>query len=119
MNKPGRSTNNERKENKEIIYEDIRLGLKNYSTKEFIDICLKNNLAVSPVNDVKQVSELDYIKKLMVKTILPNGKEVELCPAPMNTEFLNRKNNVMTIPPRLGEQNEKIFKEAGITKSNG
>lgn len=119
MNKPGRSTNNERKQNKEFIYEDIREGLKNYTTKDFIDICLKNNLAVSPVNDVKQVSELDYIKKLMVKTILPNGKEVELCPAPMNTEFLNQKNNVMTIPPKLGEHNEEIFKEAGITKSKG
>jgi len=112
--KDNRTSNNGRKEDKESIYADIRKGLENYSTSEFIEICLMNGLAVAPVNDVKQVGELDFVKKVMIKTVLPNGKEVMLFPAPMETAYLKERNNVMDLPPRLGEHNDKIFKEAGI-----
>ncbi len=112
--KPERETNNGRKKDKENVYADIRKGLELYTTSEFIEICLMNGLAVAPVNDPKQVGEIDFIKKLMVKTILPNGKEVKLFPAPMDTKFLKENQNVMGLPPRLGEHNEKIFNEAGI-----
>jgi|TARA_B100001971_G_scaffold44072_1_gene38975 crotonobetainyl-CoA:carnitine CoA-transferase CaiB-like acyl-CoA transferase len=112
--KAERETNNGRKKDKENVYADIRKGLELYTTSEFIEICLMNGLAVAPVNDPKQVGEIDFIKKLMVKTILPNGKEVKLFPAPMDTKFLKENQNVMGLPPRLGEHNEKIFNEAGI-----
>ena len=110
--KAERETNNGRKKDKENVYADIRKGLELYTTSEFIEICLMNGLAVAPVNDPKQVGEIDFIKKLMVKTILPNGKEVKLFPAPMDTKFLKENQNVMGLPPRLGEHNEKIFNEA-------
>jgi len=112
--KENRASNNGRKEDKENIYADMRKGLENYTTSEFIEVCLMLGLAVAPVNDVKQVGELDFIKKLMVKTVLPNGKEVMLFPAPMDTDYLKERNNMMSLPPRLGEHNDKIFKEAGI-----
>jgi hypothetical protein len=32
----------------------------------------------------------------------------------MDTDFLKENNNIMNLPPRLGEHNDKIFKEAGI-----
>ncbi len=112
--KQNRLTNNGRKEDKENIYSDIRKGLKSYTTTEFIEVCLMFGLAVSPVNDIKQVGTLDFIKKLMVKTVLPDGKEVMLFPAPMDTDYLKENNNVMGLPPKLGEHNDKVFKEAGI-----
>ncbi len=112
--KENRTTNNGRKLDKENVYADIRKGLENYTTTEFIEVCLSLGLAVAPVNDVKQVGELDFIKKLMVKTVLPNGEEVMLFPAPMDTDYLKERNNVMSLPPRLGEHNDKVFKEAGI-----
>jgi len=117
LEKPGRATNNERKLDKENIYSDIQEGLKKYTTDEFIDVCLNMNLAVAPVNDIKQVGALENIKELMVKTVLPNGKEIALFPAPMHTQFLTQNKNVMTMPPGLGEHNDKIFKEAGISDS--
>jgi len=112
--KPNRTSNNGRKEDRKNIYSDIQVGLKNYTTSQFIEVCLINGLAVAPVNDVKQVGELSFIKELMVKTVLPNGREVSLFPAPMCTDFLRENDNVMGLPPRLGEHNDKIFKEAGI-----
>ncbi len=114
LDKENRKTNNGRKLDKESIYADVRKGLEKYTTSEFIELCLIQGLAVAPVHDVKQVGKLDFINKLMVKTILPNGKEVALFPAPMDTEYLKANNNIMKLPPRLGEHNSKIFQEAGI-----
>lgn len=112
-----RIKNNQRKLDKENIYADIRQGLENYTTAEFIEICLQNGLAVAPVYDVREVSQLDFIDKLMVRTVLPNGKTVPLFPAPFETEFLKNNGNMMKMAPKLGQDNERIFHEAGIKVS--
>jgi phenylsuccinyl-CoA transferase len=114
---PERSTNNGRKLEKEDIYADIRLGLQNYTTDEFIEVCLNNGLAVAPVYTPKQVGEQDFIDKLMVKTTLASGRKVKLFPAPMDTEYLSAKNNEMGAPPRLGEHNETVLTETGLTEN--
>jgi crotonobetainyl-CoA:carnitine CoA-transferase CaiB-like acyl-CoA transferase len=114
LSKPSRNTNNGRKEEREKIYADIRKGLKNYTTKAFIEICLENNLAVAPVNTVKEVAALDFVREQMVKTCLPNGNEVNLFPAPLITEFLEENDCKLSCAPRLGEHNESILSEAGL-----
>ena len=113
-----RISNNGRKKDRENIYRDIRKGLESYTTDKFIDICLENNLAVSPVNNVKNVANMDLIDELMVETKLPNGKNAKMFPAPMNTDFLNKNNNILPCAPKLGEQNESVFLEAGLTNED-
>ncbi|MFH1319954.1 MAG: CoA transferase [Bacteroidota bacterium] len=117
LDTPDRKTNNGRKTDKENVYADIRKGLENYTTSEFIELCLENNMAVSPVNSIQNVANLDFIKKLMVKTHLPSNRQVDLFPSPMNTEFLKNCNNILKCAPRLGEHNEKILIEAGLDKN--
>jgi len=113
-----RVTNNGRKIDKDNIYKDIRKGLESYTTQVFIEVCLENNLAVAPVHNVKDVAQLDFIDKLMVKTNLPNGDEVKLFPAPMETEFLTQNNHNIKCAPKLGENNESILSEIGMTHSD-
>ena len=113
-----RVTNNGRKIDKDNIYKDIRKGLESYTTQVFIEVCLENNLAVAPVHNVKDVAQLDFIDKLMVKTNLPNGDEVKLFPAPMETEFLTQNNHNIKCAPKLGENNESILSEIGMTHLN-
>ncbi|MFQ6677569.1 MAG: CaiB/BaiF CoA transferase family protein [Fidelibacterota bacterium] len=112
-----RLTNNGRKADRENIYHDIRKGLETYTTNDFIDICLENNLAVAPVNTVKDVARLDLIKKIMIKTTLPNGIKANLFPAPMNTEYLATKKNTLPCAPKLGEHNLSVLSEIGLTNS--
>jgi itaconate CoA-transferase len=114
LDDPARTTNNQRKISKESVYADIRKALEGYTTSEFIEVCLMKGLAVAPVNNIKQVGELEFVRDLMVTTRLPDGREVPLSPAPMNTRFLKDQNNEMAMAPKLGEHNEKIFEEAGI-----
>lgn len=109
-----RKTNEGRKREKEEIYRDIQIGLKQYRTNEFIDISVKNNLSVAPVHTTKEIAALDFVQKNMIKTQLPTGKEVELFPPACSTDFLSNQNNFLKCAPRLGEHNESILLEAGF-----
>ena len=113
--KPERKTNQGRRADKDDIYADIRAGLREYTTEEFIEHCLKHNLSVSPVNSTLDVAQLDFVQKQMIKTDLPSGRRVSLFTPPLSTEFLASNENVLKCAPRLGEHNEKVLLEAGLS----
>jgi len=112
-----RINNQSRSNDKENIYADIRKGLQNYTANEFIEVCKSQNLAVAPVNTTLDVSKLDLVSKNMMKTTLPNGKEISLFPAPITTDFLKENDFKFTCAPRLGENNNSIYTEVGCTVS--
>ena len=111
-----RKTNQGRMNDKENIYKEIEEHTKKYTTKEFGDLCLSINLSVSPVNTIKDVASMEFISKEMLKTKMPNGKTVSLFPSSIETEFLKKNNHTLSCAPRLGEQNKKIFTEAGLSE---
>lgn len=115
LDKPDRKNNEGRKKVKDEIYSDIREGLKNYTTAVFIKICSELNLAVSPVNSIKDVSELDFIKNNMLTTELPSGERAALFPAPIISDYLSRTGRMMKCAPRLGEHNQAIYGEVGLS----
>lgn len=116
LEKPDRKTNRGRNDDKYAIYNDIRRGLQNYTTAEFIEICTEQNLAVSPVNSIKDVSELDLVKNNMLKTRIPSGRQVSLFPTPADTDFLGECDRMMKCAPRHGEHNDAIYKEIGFSR---
>jgi len=115
LEKPERKTNQGRKDDKDNIYADIRKGLQHYTAAEFIEICTEQSLAIAPVNSIQDVAELDFVKKNMLGTQLPSGKQVKLFPAPVITEFLTESDKMLKCAPRLGEHNETIYKEIGYS----
>lgn len=111
-----RKTNEGRMKEKENIYKEIGELSKNYSTKEFFELCISLNLSAAPVNTVKEVAALPFVDVCMMKTTIPNGKEVKLSPPSYNTAFLEKNNFSLNCPPRLGEQNNKVYQQIGITE---
>ncbi len=112
-----RRTNDGRMKDKENIYREIGELTKKFTTQEFVDFCLELNLSVAPVNSIEEVAELEFVKKYLLKTILPMGKEAKLSPPSYNTEFLEKNNFTLKCPPHLGEHNEIILKQAGLNES--
>ena len=77
---------------------------------------MKSNLAAAPVHDIKEVAAQDYVKKIMVKGNLPDGRTEPLFPAPMETDYLNENNYTIKEAPGYGHDNDNIFKEAGLSE---
>ena len=113
--KAERTTNQGRNNDKGNIYNDIRKGLKNYTTAEFVEVCSKSGLAVSPVNSTSDVAKLEFVKQNMLKTQLPSGKNVSLFPAPVCSSFLKEIDFTLSCAPRLGQHNAKVYAEAGFS----
>jgi len=111
LGKAERKTNQDRMNDKENIYKEIGEQTKKFSTQEFVDLCLKLNLSIAPVNNVKEVASLEFISKYLMKTKLPDGKIVSLFPPAVETEFLKAMNYCLHLAPHLGEHNEKIKSE--------
>lgn len=107
------ATNQGRCVDKEAIYTEIRKGMLNYTTSEFVEIGTKLGLAVSPVNSTVDVSKLEFVQPYMLKTELPDGKLVKLVPPAINSEYLKENNFTFKCAPRQGEHNKEIFAEAG------
>jgi crotonobetainyl-CoA:carnitine CoA-transferase CaiB-like acyl-CoA transferase len=107
------ATNQGRCIDKEAIYAEIRKGMLNYTTSEFVEIGTKLGLAVSPVNSTVDVSKLEFVQPYMLKTELTDGKLVKLVPPAINSEYLKDNNFTFKCAPRQGEHNKEIFAEAG------
>jgi itaconate CoA-transferase len=110
-----RKTNQGRSAEREAIYADIRKGLQQYTTAQFIEVCQQNGLAVAPVNSVQDTAKLDVVKRLMVSTEYPEGERKELFPAPAVTPYLATQGMMLKRPPHLGEHNSSICREVGLT----
>jgi len=115
IDKPDRKTNRGRHADKDNIYADIRKGLQNYTTDDFLRICTDLNLAAAPVHSILEVAQLDFVKKYMLGTQIPSGRQVSLFPASVPTEFLSKNEYSMKLAPRLGEHNGLIYREIGLT----
>jgi itaconate CoA-transferase len=113
-----RKTNEGRRIDKENIYVEIGAITGNFTTKEFSDMCLDINLSVAPVNSIREVAGLDFVKNYMIKTDIGScgNREVNLSPASYNTDFLKDIKYKLKTAPRLGEHNDAILEECGFSK---
>jgi itaconate CoA-transferase len=110
-----RKTNEGRMQEKKEIYDEIGLITVNFTTKEFVDICLNLNLSVSPVNSIKEVAELGFVSDSSMKTVLPDGREAKLSPPSYTTSYLLENNFLLNCSPRLGEHNDLILNQSGFS----
>jgi itaconate CoA-transferase len=110
-------TNKGRMIEKEKIYMEIGEICKDYKTNDLVELLLSLNISAAPVNSIKEVSNLEFVKKYMVKTHLRDGKEVKLSPPSYNTEFLEKNDFTLKSSPRLGEHNFPLLKEIGLNEN--
>lgn len=113
---PERKTNAGRMRDKEKIYREIGEITMKYTTIAFYEFCLSLQLSVAPVNSIREVSALEFVKSSMVKTTLPDGRVVNMTPACHTSEFLKSNDFMMDGAPRLGGDNDTVLTEAGITQ---
>jgi crotonobetainyl-CoA:carnitine CoA-transferase CaiB-like acyl-CoA transferase len=99
---------------KEAIYKEIGAITKKYNTQDIYAIFLSLSLSASPVNSIKRVSELEWIKDKMLKTSLANGDIVNLFPPAYETEFIKSNAFTLSNAPKLGADNLKVYTECGI-----
>ena len=83
---------------------------KKYTTTDLLKLFNENTIAAAKVNDISEVVEDPAVKPHLVKSVEEGtGFEVTMAPAPVTTDWLKENNMMMSFPPRLGQDNEKII----------
>ena len=86
----------------------------NKTTQEWIEFFSALGVPVSRVNPIREVIQDDLVRGKMITAHDPRtGTTVHLPPPAVGTEFLRQQNRSMKFPPRLGEDNERIFGALG------
>jgi crotonobetainyl-CoA:carnitine CoA-transferase CaiB-like acyl-CoA transferase len=104
-----RETNEGRKAERDALREEIGAVLAACPTAEVFPELRDAGLVVTPVNGIPDVRELHGIREHLTRTELPDGREVRLPPAAVETgrrEF--------GLAPRYGEHTASVLAEAGL-----
>ncbi len=110
LDRPDRETNEGRKADRAAIRGELRAALRERTTADLLALFRGAGLVASPVLSVADVRELPGVREHLTRTRLPDGTEVRLPPAAVETgrrEF--------PLSPRYGEHTESVLEEVGLT----
>jgi len=110
--RPSRETNEGRKAERAAIHAELAATIRGYRTEELLSVLRQSGLVVAPVNSVSAVREMPGVREHLIRTTLPDGRQVRLPPAAVETgrrEF--------PLAPHYGEHTRKILEETGLEES--
>lgn len=83
------------------------------TTEEMIELCNKATVAISRVNTIEEVLTDPYVQESILSAVDPVTKtRIWMAPPPYMTSFLKECGGKMSFPPRFGEHNAQVYKEA-------
>jgi crotonobetainyl-CoA:carnitine CoA-transferase CaiB-like acyl-CoA transferase len=97
------------------LEHEMREIIRAKTTKEWIDFFRMLGVPASSVNSIRDVVQDNLVLDKMLTALDPKtGKTIHL-PAPaVVSDFIQEKSFQMKFPPRLGEDNEKIYGALGL-----
>jgi len=104
-----RESNEGRKAERTAIHEELASLLRTHTTEDLLPQLHGAGLVASPVRTVGEVRDLPGIREHLTRTTLPDGRELRLPPAAVET---GRKE--FPLAPRYAEHSEAILREAGL-----
>jgi crotonobetainyl-CoA:carnitine CoA-transferase CaiB-like acyl-CoA transferase len=105
-----RETNEGRRAERKTIREELAAILLEQTAEESLPMLQGAGLVAAPINGVAELRELPGVREHLTRTSLPDGREVRLPPAAVETgrrEF--------ALAPRYGEHTRGILEEVGLT----
>ncbi len=110
IEKPGRESNEGRLQQREAINADINAVTQRHRQDEIIADLQAARIPHAPINNIRQVMELDAIATKLITTQMPDGKTLRM--QPMAVDVPNGETH-LSFPPGYGEQTADILLEAG------
>jgi crotonobetainyl-CoA:carnitine CoA-transferase CaiB-like acyl-CoA transferase len=104
-----RLTNEGRKADRVAIHAELAEATCRHPTDELLAQLRPAGLVVAPVNPISAVREMPGIREHLTRTVLPEGTEVRLPPAAVET---GRQD--FTLSPRYGEHTRGVLEEIGL-----
>jgi len=110
MDKPGRQNNAGRVQQREAIHADMAAVTGLYHRDDITADLQAARIPHAPINNIRQVMQLDAIAPKLTTTEMPDGQTIRL--QPMAVDVADGTDQ-LSFPPGYGEQTIDILLEAG------
>jgi crotonobetainyl-CoA:carnitine CoA-transferase CaiB-like acyl-CoA transferase len=108
----GRETNEGRKAERAAIHAELAGLIRGRRTEDLLALLRRAGLVVAPVNPVSVVRDMSGVAEHLIRTTLPDGREVRLPPAAVATDRTE-----FPLAPGYGEHSRKVLEEARLAPS--
>jgi len=108
---PARFANAGRHQEREAMFEDLRKVFAQHTTAELAGDLTAAKIPWADVNDIPAVRRLDAISSRLTRTRMPDGREIQLQPLPVDLEDEPRE---LSFPPSYGEHTRSLLSEVGF-----
>jgi crotonobetainyl-CoA:carnitine CoA-transferase CaiB-like acyl-CoA transferase len=107
-----RETNEGRRVEREAIRDELSAIVRRHTASELLPLMHKAALVATPINDIAEVRRAPGVREYLTRTALPDGREVRLPPAAVETG-----RSEYSLSPRYGEHTREILEEIGLTSA--
>ena len=105
-----RNTNNGRIEDRDAIHADIAAATAIGTTREVVAGLVEAKIPHAPINNVRQVVELDQLAGKLTRTTMPDGTTIRMQPKAVD---YGGGQDTFAFPPGYGEHTQSILREVG------
>jgi len=113
-----RETNEQRREERESIHEEIAAVTRHLKTVELVGSLGARGLVVAPIHTVPQVADFPAIRDKLLETRTPSGKSVRLPPPSVEREHLASKGRRLPYAPAYAHDTDKVLTDAGLSSGD-
>ena len=110
--RPGRVTNEGRREDRVQLKADVAAITRSHDTREVADSLSAATIPWASINDIRQVRELAALADRFTRTRTPRGRWITMQPAAVDLPGMAKD---FGFPPRYGEHTRTVLAEAGYS----
>lgn len=110
------STNEGRRADQEELHRRIAALTGAHPGAEIAAVLAEAAIPHSPITPIEQVADLPFVQETRLVTRTPDGRQVRLPPAAVETDWLARHGGELPFSPAYGEHTSCVLAEAGFAE---
>jgi len=111
------ATNEGRRADKSQLHARMAKRTQGETTAHVTEVLKSAGIPHAPITPIEEVADLPFVRATQTTTTSPNGQQIRLPPAAVETDFLRAAQGQLAFAPRYGEHTRTLLHEAGFTET--
>ncbi len=108
------ATNEGRRAAGEELHVEIARITRRAARAEVAGVLEQAGVPHAPITPIEEVMDLPFVERALLRTRAPDGREIRLPPAAVDTPFLEQTGARLDFAPAYGEHTTAVLSEAGL-----